>query len=630
MGKTLRRLAACALALLVPATFAVQRTQTVPLGLAPAAAYADSVTGKLFIASEPQARTGAALTVIERSGRITSLPLGAAPAALAGDAASRRLVVALAGSVAAVVNLDSLKVTSVPFTGTALHVALSPRAGEAYVLARHAEGLALTAIDLKTSTTRTGVSKTLQPIAFAVDPANRRLYVLGTRNGAGVLQAFDAATLEPVADATSVGRNPVDVAIATAGDALAVLEHGDAAGGMRPVLRLLDPQLVTQRLLALPEGRFIETRGSAIEGEVLADPSRPRWWIRDESNARVILVNPASGAVHPTELESPPAALAVNPDKGTVLAVMPQRGQAALLSDGGARIDTVVIGHALTADATAAWPIAVDAGTGDTYVGHGVEGTITTLPRDEGPAGAVANLTDLWVQASEPGWGLFVEQQSTTAFAALFTYTGSGEATWLVMSNGVRQADGSFSGVLFRTEGPSRSPAAGVTPAGFMRLVPGADALTVTYVADGNSVTRKLQRFAFDASAVTACRWTATPETMTLAQANFTALWSNPTDPGWGVAISHRRQSLFAVLFTYDAQARPAWMVMSNGRQQATGQFSGDLYKVARGRVEGLGAMTLRFTAADEGTVTYRMDGTEFRAPLLKQRFAPLVSRCGG
>jgi len=171
---------------------------------------------------------------------------------------------------------------------------------------------------------------------------------------------------------------------------------------------------------------------------------------------------------------------------------------------------------------------------------------------------------------------------------------------------------------------------AGVAPAGFMRLVPGADGLTLTYVADGSSVTRKLQRFAFDATAVRACRWTATPEATTLAQANFTALWSNPVDPGWGVAISHRRQSLFAVLFTYDEQARPAWMVMSNGRQQATGQFAGDLYKIARGRIQGLGAMTLRFTAADEGTVTYRMDGTEFRAPLLKQRFAPLVSRCGG
>src|SRR3954468_2583576 len=98
MGRTLRWLAACALALLASATFAVQRTQTVPLGLAPAAAYADSVTGKLFIASEPQARTGAGLKDIQRSGRLTSLPLAAAPSALAGDAASRRLVVALAGS----------------------------------------------------------------------------------------------------------------------------------------------------------------------------------------------------------------------------------------------------------------------------------------------------------------------------------------------------------------------------------------------------------------------------------------------------------------------------------------------------------------------------------------------------
>ena len=65
-----------------------------------------------------------------------------------------------------------------------------------------------------------------------------------------------------------------------------------------------------------------------------------------------------------------------------------------------------------------------------------------------------------------------------------------------------------------------------------------------------------------------------------IAKANFTALWSNPTDPGWGVAVSHRAQGIFAVLFTYDDENRPAWMVMSRGKQIAPGAFTGELYRV--------------------------------------------------
>ena len=630
MGKTLRRLAACALLALATHAPAAQRTQTVTLGHAPAAAYADAVSGKLFVASEALPRGGAALTVLERNGRLATLPLEGAALAISGESALRKLLVAQAGGVAAIVHLDSLKVTPVPVAGTPMRVALSERAGEGYVLSRHGEGLAITAIDLRTLVTRTNVVRDVAPIAFAADSAAARLYVLGTRGEANVVQAFNAATLEPTGKAATVGTRAADLAIAAGGDTLAVIDHAETPRGLRAQLRLMDTGLATQKVLALPEGRYAETRGAALDGEVVADGTRPRWWIRDAANARILLVNAPSGAVNATDLESPPASLAVNSDKAGVIAVMPLLGQAALLSPAGERLDTVVVGHVQPGEAVSsgAWPIAIDAGTGDAYVGHGVEGTLTALPRDAEP-GTPANLTDLWFNPQEPGWGLFVEQQSTTAFAALFTYSASGEATWLVMSSGARQPDGSFSGVLFRTDGPSRATGANVTPVGIMRLVPGTDGLTLTYVAEGNSVTKKVQRFAAEGNP-RACRWSANPDATPVAQANFTALWSNPVDPGWGLAVSHRRQSLFAVLFTYDEQGRPAWRVMSNGRQQAAGQFSGDLYKVAKGRVEAVGTMSLRFGAADEGLVTYRLDGTDFRAPLLKQRFAPLVSRCAG
>jgi hypothetical protein len=309
---------------------------------------------------------------------------------------------------------------------------------------------------------------------------------------------------------------------------------------------------------------------------------------------------------------------------------MPQLGSAALLAPGGERTDTVSIGHAVAADAMqgAAYAVTTDAESGDTFVANGAEGTLVRLPRESSTA--VVNLTDLWSDPAEPGWGVFVEHQGLTVFAALFAYGNGGEASWLMMSNGTRQPDGSFSGVLFRTQGPVPVKSSGVAPAGIMRIVPAADgSAQLTYVVDGASTTRRIERFTLG-DAPRTCRWTTSLESVSVARANFTALWSNPTDPGWGLAVSHRAQGVFAVFFTYDEDNRPSWMVMSRGRQVAPGAFSGELYRVAKGEVRAMGSMGLRFSAADEGVASWRMDGTEFRAPILRQRFSTLVSRCGG
>lgn len=630
MENKLRALLAWALVAFALPLAASQRTETVTLGTGAMAAFADPATGKVFVALEGRGRAAPALAVLERGGRLSTLPLAGGAVAMAGSATLRKLVIVQSGAVATLVHLDSLKMTPVALPAAPSRVIVSERTGQAYVLARQARDAVVTAIDLKTLVARTGVVRDLEPLAIAADAAAQRVYVLGVRGepGAGFVQALDAATLEPVMDALAVGMGARDIAVSAAGDTIAVLDHAEGANGtLRAQLRLLAPSLATQGIVPLPEGRFADTRGAAIEGDLLAEPSTGRWWIRDATNARIDIVG-ASGAVTAVDLEARPTALAANPAAGTVLAVMAQSGQAAVLSPAGERLDTVIVGHAAAADAAAApWAIATDAASGDAFVGHPSEGVLTLLPR-EAERATVANITDLWVDPAEPGWGVFVEQQSTTAFATLFTYGGAGEATWLVMSNGARQAEGSFSGVLYRTQGAAQAGAAGVAPAGFMRLTPTVDGLTLNYVVDGSSATRKLQRFAFE-RAPRACRWTAGLAPTPVAGANFTALWSNPGDPGWGLAVSHQKQSVFAVLFTYDDQNRPAWMVMSNGRQQAPGQFGGELYRISRAKVESVGAMTLRFGASDEGVVAYRMDGTEFRSPLLRHRFAPLVSRCG-
>jgi len=126
------------------------------------------------------------------------------------------------------------------------------------------------------------------------------------------------------------------------------------------------------------------------------------------------------------------------------------------------------------------------------------------LPTSESRATST-NYQDLWWNPAESGWGLNVTHQDHTLFATLFTYDATGRALWLVMSNGVRQLDGSYLGDLYRTVGSpfNASPVAPISPAdltlvGTMRLsFSDGNTGTLTYTYNGNPVTKNIQRQVF-------------------------------------------------------------------------------------------------------------------------------------
>jgi hypothetical protein len=129
---------------------------------------------------------------------------------------------------------------------------------------------------------------------------------------------------------------------------------------------------------------------------------------------------------------------------------------------------------------------------------------------------ASTNYTDLWWKADESGWGLNITHQDNILFGTLFTYAagaGSGNAgLWLVMSNGSRQADGSYSGELRRTTGPAFNSvpftpitAADQTVVGTMRLrFSDGNNGTLEYSVNGTNVSKPITRIPF-ALPVAAC-----------------------------------------------------------------------------------------------------------------------------
>ena len=131
------------------------------------------------------------------------------------------------------------------------------------------------------------------------------------------------------------------------------------------------------------------------------------------------------------------------------------------------------------------------------------------------------------------------------------------------------------------------------------------------------------------------------------AQANYTALWWNPSEAGWGVNVNHQSNTLFATLFTYDEVGRPMWLVMSSGDLQAgTSTFVGDLFRTTGARfnttpfppltaanVTKVGTMTLAFNSVNSGTLTYVYNGTTVTKAIQPQIFAsrgPICSSVQG
>jgi hypothetical protein len=113
------------------------------------------------------------------------------------------------------------------------------------------------------------------------------------------------------------------------------------------------------------------------------------------------------------------------------------------------------------------------------------------------------DVTDLWYNPDESGWGLSLYQQQGTVFAVLFVYGTDNQPTWYVASSllpGEVNGNLAFSGALYRTNGPYFGGA--FNPAGVGVRQVGTATFTLTsltngnfsYAVDGVNVTKGITR----------------------------------------------------------------------------------------------------------------------------------------
>jgi hypothetical protein len=105
--------------------------------------------------------------------------------------------------------------------------------------------------------------------------------------------------------------------------------------------------------------------------------------------------------------------------------------------------------------------------------------------------------------------------------------------------------------------------------------------------------------------------------------ANYTDMWWNPSEAGWGISFAQHAGSnqAFAVWYTYDprepaapGRAKPIWFVMPGGTWTTPTRITGTAY-VADGvpfnqsgsaqRNTAVGTFTFDFSSASTGTFTY-------------------------
>ena len=121
-----------------------------------------------------------------------------------------------------------------------------------------------------------------------------------------------------------------------------------------------------------------------------------------------------------------------------------------------------------------------------------------------------------------------------------------------------------------------------------------------------------------------------------------TALWWNPSESGWGVNLNQQGSTIFGTLFTYDQSRNPLWLVMSGGAMQPDGvTYTGGLYRttgpafnaqpftpLGPSNVTQVGNMSVTFTDASYGTLTYTFNGVQVTKTIQRQVYGSRPAVC--
>jgi hypothetical protein len=116
---------------------------------------------------------------------------------------------------------------------------------------------------------------------------------------------------------------------------------------------------------------------------------------------------------------------------------------------------------------------------------------------------------------------------------------------------------------------------------------------------------------------------------------DFSDLWWNPAESGWGVTLTHQDNAIFATLFVYAPDGSAKWYSGAAFASSTTAPvFSGQFFEghgpyfgaatfnpaLASNRL--VGTVTLNMTSVSTATMTYTVDGVAVTKSIQRQTFA--------
>ena len=244
---------------------------------------------------------------------------------------------------------------------------------------------------------------------------------------------------------------------------------------------------------------------------------------------------------------------------------------------------------------------------------------------------AAAAFSGLWWNPNESGWGLSVTQHGSMSFVAIFTFEPSGQATWYVIPSCAAASTGGCSGALYKVAGgssptmPWNGSDKTVSGVGSATLsFDGSNSARFSYVINGVSGSKSIERQSFS---------NGTAEFGT----DYTDLWWNANESGWGIALTQDRGMIFAAWYAYDSGGNPTWYVAS-ACPLAIIPFLGDsctgnLYQVTGGAplsgtwnaantvVTPVGTVSFTFSGASAGTMAYTINGVSASRSITREGF---------
>ena len=136
----------------------------------------------------------------------------------------------------------------------------------------------------------------------------------------------------------------------------------------------------------------------------------------------------------------------------------------------------------------------------------------------------------------------------------------------------------------------------------------------------------------------------ALPASASTFSIDYTDLWGggqpNPTEQGWGLNLVQQTSNIFATMFVYGADNTPRWfsassLTSSNGGTTWTGalaQTTGPYYGAAwtaNATPTVVGTMTLSFTNANTGQLSYTVNGVTVNKAISRFSLGPAANLSG-